>query len=1262
MLTALAFLVASGIAPAELADQWHPPCPEMSDGLWLNPSFAPYGLPAFPRPPVAVGSSVGMRFSAVLEGDNPLVGDVDGDGEREVVLSTGRELKAYSAAGKVRWSRTLPHQVGTVILGDVDNDPALEIIAATHAVKRDPLTPEGRSEGARAIHVINVDGDGDRVIRQAVDRPAVPGEELNVFRPTGCADIDDDGNAELIIAVATTPPPGGPGHRALERHIAAIDTVTWERDWTRIHPLHPYVVPVDLTDAPGLELLIAGNAHGNRYFAEVPDAKGRMVTRDDLHVYLLLLDSRGREIWCIEPDRPEGAPRPDERYGWYCRALPCDILGQDGRMELVCLSSSTSGITGEAGARLSILDPATGRTLRDRILDVPMSDPIVVGDVDGDGVLEIVGGSMGRVLVFDEHLTLEDDIPLGRRYTDLRAIADLDGDGAHEIMAQGGDEAFVVDLYPSRRVNPIDLGDAMPSAWVPADPDSDGYLETLCAYTPVTGTARLTRLMELEALDLMGERADDPVPLVTGLTGDPVAWSPGGRYLVLRRREGLAVADLDGGTETPLPDTGPGSTASWSSSGETLAVMGRRGDMSEVRMARAPDFSQTTVLSAPGLVDAAPSPDEREVAVCISGDLFIKSLPDGPIHRVTEGEGIDSDPLWSPDGTMIAFVRETGAGDLRLPPRRDLWIHHRDSGDAVCITGDGAMLDAWAAVGRMWGPPLNVVGRPMSPLVSGASWTPDGCTIAFSCSVFFLSDAPLSRRWHPWGGSARGGAYADPLAPVSLCVSRSGLYLSDPSGRHLWKSEVDQQQGLFQPSWSPRGLTMVTLRRTVGDHEKAPPAPYGPVSGLYEVTLVQPSSGQMAPLAHGAEALVWWGESERDVAYYSGGTVYLVRPRIPEGDPIASIPTAIDRIHRQRLTRWTLLAGIAAAIASVALMAAWPRVKQWTSLLAAARRAASLGWEPGVLKRALLLLDELYGSVHALKNTATILPTPGAEGPDREAVSYCLEPQNLTALSRHSSRALELAVEIRELTAPLIGAERAATRLPTARLTGLVTDLLEMTRAVVARADDVLRTGGRWEEYEVSGSPPPDELVAMAESQLHGLHGLLAGDDGLLSRLRAVLVRYDVGNIARAVAYEMDAAARGRGAEIRLEHAGARTARVCADPDLVIDILSSIVRNAVEAFGDDEGAHPSGERIITILTSAEDGMARFTVRDTGPGIPVHLLHQLQSGAVVSTKGRGRGTGLANARDILRAIPGGSLSIHSPGAGLGTEVTIEMEMV
>jgi PAS domain S-box-containing protein len=111
-------------------------------------------------------------------------------------------------------------------------------------------------------------------------------------------------------------------------------------------------------------------------------------------------------------------------------------------------------------------------------------------------------------------------------------------------------------------------------------------------------------------------------------------------------------------------------------------------------------------------------------------------------------------------------------------------------------------------------------------------------------------------------------------------------------------------------------------------------------------------------------------------------------------------------------------------------------------------------------------------------------------------------------------------------------------------------------------------------------------------------------------------------------------------------HLDSNLPQVMADPAQVRQVVTSLVTNAVEAIGPDNG-------IVTIQTGVRQERfscrAFVSVSDTGPGVPEAIRGSLFE-PYSSTKGFGRGMGLASARGIVHSH-GGEIEVRShPGAG------------
>ncbi len=143
---------------------------------------------------------------------------------------------------------------------------------------------------------------------------------------------------------------------------------------------------------------------------------------------------------------------------------------------------------------------------------------------------------------------------------------------------------------------------------------------------------------------------------------------------------------------------------------------------------------------------------------------------------------------------------------------------------------------------------------------------------------------------------------------------------------------------------------------------------------------------------------------------------------------------------------------------------------------------------------------------------------------------------------------------------------------------------------------------------------------------------------------------------------ELNSAAKSRaqaaGLTVVFQAAGELPERVVSDPQLLRAMLWEILENAVQ------NSSPGGIVVCNAETAViSEGVLRLTVmiRDTGPGIEMAELKELQQPFVCGVSGKGRptwGVGLSLARLIASKL-GGSMKIG--GSDQGCQVTLEVEV-
>ena len=89
------------------------------------------------------------------------------------------------------------------------------------------------------------------------------------------------------------------------------------------------------------------------------------------------------------------------------------------------------------------------------------------------------------------------------------------------------------------------------------------------------------------------------------------------------------------------------------------------------------------------------SPDGREIAFDLLGDLYVIPIEGGEARAISTGHAWDMQPRYSPDGQEIAFTSDRGGGD-------NIWTVRRDGSTPRQITKEDFRL------------------------LNQADWTPDG--------------------------------------------------------------------------------------------------------------------------------------------------------------------------------------------------------------------------------------------------------------------------------------------------------------------------------------------------------------------------------------------------------------------------------------------------------------------------------------------------------------------------------------------------------
>lgn len=163
--------------------------------------------------------------------------------------------------------------------------------------------------------------------------------------------------------------------------------------------------------------------------------------------------------------------------------------------------------------------------------------------------------------------------------------------------------------------------------------------------------------------------------------------------------------------------------------------------------------NQERLTLTQGIDESEPSPDGKQLALAVRGDIWLLPIAGGEAKRLTDHPANDNDILWSPDGTKIAFISD------------------RDRQSDVYI------LDVRTrAITRLTNDP-ETEGHPL--------WSPDGRWIAFAKA----GSAPGLYVIPATGGEARRVAAGHDVNSMAVGISS---HTWSPDSRWLAFSRMDR--------------------------------------------------------------------------------------------------------------------------------------------------------------------------------------------------------------------------------------------------------------------------------------------------------------------------------------------------------------------------------------------------------------------------------------------------------------------------------------
>ena len=268
------------------------------------------------------------------------------------------------------------------------------------------------------------------------------------------------------------------------------------------------------------------------------------------------------------------------------------------------------------------------------------------------------------------------------------------------------------------------------------------------------------------------------------------------------------------------------------------------------------------------------SPDGREVAFDLLGDIYSVPITGGEAHALTSGGAWDMQPRYSPNGREIAFTSDRGGGD-------NIWAMGRDGSAPRAITKEKFRT------------------------LNQADWAPDGNFIV--ARKHFTSSRSLGAG-EMWLYHRTGGGDGVQMTKARTKQKDTNEPAFSPDGRYLYFSDDATPGGTFEYSKDVNGQIYVIQRldRQTGEIDSFVTGPGGAIRPTpspdgkslafirrirYKSTLMlmDLASGRITPLTdtldrdmqetwavQGVYPGISWTPDNRSIVYWAGGTLHRI--------------------------------------------------------------------------------------------------------------------------------------------------------------------------------------------------------------------------------------------------------------------------------------------------------------------------------------------------------------------------------------------------
>ncbi|MCC2976185.1 S9 family peptidase [Sphingomonas sp. PL-96] len=216
------------------------------------------------------------------------------------------------------------------------------------------------------------------------------------------------------------------------------------------------------------------------------------------------------------------------------------------------------------------------------------------------------------------------------------------------------------------------------------------------------------------------------------------------------------------------------------------------GSGAELSEAEKMQRERARIAGSQGIVAYDFAPDGRSILVPLDGDLFLATL-DGQVRRLTETQAGELNPLVSPKGRFVSFVRD-----------QNVFVQPLAGGAAQAVTTEGA--------GTVHFGEAEFVAQEEMHRTTGYWWSPDERYIA----VERFDEAPVKVFSRAAIGATGTKVYDQRYPAAGTPNALVDLYVLKPDGSGKVKVDLGSDPDIYlaRVDWLPDGSAMLVQRQT----------------------------------------------------------------------------------------------------------------------------------------------------------------------------------------------------------------------------------------------------------------------------------------------------------------------------------------------------------------------------------------------------------------------------------------------------------------